>query len=166
MRRALPLLAALMIAGCGQAVDFEGDPEIPDGYATYSGQGLSFAHPKLPQKADDEVITFGDPTAFVELRVRADEPDFDGYVDSYVVIAENIGKAKVKVTRQEVPRADDARLLEITAPPKKGGNEKELTTRALIVDRGTDVILLTAGAQEGSEAKVDPDAVISSFRLR
>jgi hypothetical protein len=166
MRRVLALAGALLVAGCGKAIEFAGDPEIPDGYATYSGQGFSFAHPKLPQKADDEVLTFGDRAAFVELRVRTDEPDFEDYVHSYVTIAESVGNAEVETTRQEVPRAQDARLLEITSPPKAGANEKELSSRVLIVDRGDDVILLAAGTQEGSEEKVDADAVISSFRLR
>ena len=162
MRRAL-LLGALLLAGCGQAVDFSGDADVPEGYETYSGQGLSFAHPKLPQKADDDRITFGDEKDFVELRVAAGEAaterDFRIYLDGYVTLARHAGDSEVEVTEQEVPKADAARLLEVTGP-------QGLESRVLVVDRGDDVILLSAGKRSGSAGKVDADAVISSFRLR
>jgi hypothetical protein len=163
MRRVLGLLAAaLLLAGCGQAVDFEGDPEIPEGYATYKGQGFSFAHPKLPQKADDERVQFGDEKAFVEVRVDPGETptprDFDVYVRSYVALAEGAGRSEVEVTEQEVPRADAARLMKVTGP-------EGLKSRILAVDRGKDLILLSAGTRSGG-GSVDADAVVSSFRLR
>ena len=169
MRRAL-VAVALALGGCGEAVDFEGEADVPDGYATYSGQGVSFAHPELSRTEDDKKLLFGDPTAFVELRVREGEArtprDFDVYLRSFTTIGETLGKAKLDITEQDVPGADDARLIKVKSPPKRGANAKELTSRILIVDRGDDVIQLSAGTQAGSEKKVDADAVISSFRLR
>lgn len=169
MRRAAILLG-LLLAGCGEAVDFSGDAQVPDGYETYSGQGVSFAHPKLPEKADDRRVVFGGPEAFVELRVSPGKGNgsrgLEVYVRSYVAIAEGVGKAKVETTEQEVPGADGARLLEITSPPKAGANAKELTSRVLVVDRGPDIVQLSAGTQEGSQDKVDAGAVVASFRLR
>ena len=163
MRRALVILA-LALGGCGQAVDFSGDPEVPEGYETYSAQGVSFAHPKLSQNADDERVTFGDEKDFVELRIAASEAatarDFRLYVDGYVTLARHAGDSEVEMTEQEVPKADAARLLEVTKGPKG------LESRILMVDRGDDVILLSAGKRTGSAGKVDADAVISSFRLR
>ena len=162
MRRAL-LLAALVLSGCGQAVDFSGDADVPGGYETYEGQGVSFAHPKLPQTADDDRLRFGDEEAFVELRVAAGEAktprDFDVYVRSYVALAEGDGGADVEVTEQEVPRSDDARLLEVAG-------REGLESRILLVDRGDDVILLSAGSRDAGREKVDAEAVVSSFRLR
>jgi hypothetical protein len=157
MRIAL-VLALLLLGGCGQAVDFGGDPDVPDGYETYSGMGVSFAHPKLPQQADDDKVRFGDENAFVELRVAGNER-LEPYVRSYVALAEGAGRATVDVTEQEVPKADGARLLEVKAP-------KGLESRILIVARGGDVLLLSAGGRGAAREKVDADAVISSFRLR
>ena len=163
MRRAAVIAAALLVGACGQGRGFSGDPEVPEGYRTYSGQGVSFAHPDLSQTADDKRLRFGDENAFVELRVAqgeaATERDFDLYVRGYVTLAEAAGDAKVKNTEQEIPRADAARLLEVTAP-------RGLESRILLVDRGDDVILLSAGTRTGSREKVDADAVVASFRLR
>lgn len=162
MRRALVILA-LALGGCGEAVDFEGDPDVPEGYATYEGEGFSFAHPKLPQTTKDERVRFGDEQAFVEVRVDAGETpterDFDVYLRSYVALAEGAGNSKVDMTEQEIPRADAARLLKVTGP-------KGLKSRILVVDRGKDLILLSAGTRSGAGTSVDADAVISSFRLR
>jgi hypothetical protein len=167
MRRVL-LLAALALAGCGDAPDFSGEPEIPSGYATFAEQGVSFARPKgLPETRQEARIRFGDRTAFVELTVRRGKgEDFDGYVHSIVTLAEALGKSKVEETEQEVPGAQAARMLEIVSPPKKGANAEELHSRVLIVRRGPDILMLGAGAEMGSEEKVDAEAVIASFRLR
>ena len=163
MKRVLVILA-LALGGCGQAVDFSGDPEVPGGYETYEGEGVSFAHPDLPQSAEDDTVTFGDRRDFVQLRVAAGEAaterDFRIYVDGYVTVARHAGKSEVEMTEQDVPKADGARLLEVTEGPDG------LESRVLVVDRGDDVILLSAGRRSGSRDKVDADAVISSFRLR
>ena len=162
MRRALAILA-LALAGCGEAADFSGDAEVPGGYETYEGQGVSFAHPKLPESDDGKRLRFGDDKAFVELRVAGGEAatarDFRIYVDSYVVLARHAGDSEVDVTEQEVPGADAARLMKVTGP-------QGLESRVLLVDRGDDVILLSAGTRAGAGAPVDADAVIESFRLR
>ena len=46
--RSLPALACCLVAlawsGCGGA-PFSGTPDVPDGYATYRGEGVSFVHP-------------------------------------------------------------------------------------------------------------------------
>ena len=163
MRWLATIVTALVLAGCGEAVDFAGDPDVPEGYETYTGQGVSFAHPKLSRNADDDRLTFGDERDFVELRVEAGEAatprDFEVYVRSYVALAEGPGRGEAEVTEQEVPRADAARLLAVTGP-------EGLESRILVVDRGDDVILLSAGRRSGSRDSVDADAVISSFRLR
>ncbi len=162
MRQALAIAAALLLAGCGEAVDFSGDADVPDGYKTYEGQGVSFAHPDLPQTTEDERLRFGDEKAFVELRVDPGEAatarDFDVYIRSYVALSEGAGRSKVELTEQKVPRADAARLMKVTGP-------EGLDSRILLVDRGKDVILLSAGTRTGGE-KVQADAVIASFRLR
>ena len=162
MRRAA-LALALLLAGCGGGVDFEGDPDVPGGYATYSGQGVFFAHPDLPQRADDERVRFGDEDAFVELRVDAGKAatarDFEVYERGYVALAEGAGRAEVEASEQDVPKAGAATLLKVKGP-------KGLESRVLLVDRGDDVILLSAGTRSGEREAVDADAVIATFRLR
>lgn len=161
MRRALVILV-VAVGGCGEAADFGGDPEVPSGYGTYEGQGLSFAHPRLPKTDDGERLRFGDEKAFVELRVAEGEAatprDFRIYVDSYVTLARHAGDSEVDVTEQQVPRADAARLMKVTGP-------QGLKSRVLLVDRGDDVILLSAGTRAGASESVDADAVVQSFRL-
>ena len=44
-RRHLAVFAVLCLGGCGGS-DFEGDVDVPDGYATYKGNGVSFVHPE------------------------------------------------------------------------------------------------------------------------
>ncbi len=162
MRRAL-IFVALALGGCGEAVDFSGDAEVPDGYKTYEGEGVSFAHPDFPQTDDGKRLRFGDEKAFVELRVAEGEGatprDFRIYVDSYVTLAIHAGDSKVDVTEQEVPRTDEARLLKVDGP-------EGLDSRILVVDRGDDVILLSAGTRSGASETVDAEAVIQSFRVR
>lgn len=150
MKRAA-VLAALLLAGCGGA-------EVPDGYLTYSGQGVSFAHPDLPRKADEDRLVFGDEAAFVELRVKPGE-EFETYVRSYVALAEGAGGAKLEIEERDVEKADAARLLKVEG-------REGLESRVLLVDRGDDVVLLSAGTRSGSRGEVDADAVVDSFRLR
>ena len=37
--------AALVLTGCGGS-DFDGEADVPDGYATYRGEGVTFVHPE------------------------------------------------------------------------------------------------------------------------
>ena len=49
MRRTLrlaALLAATLAAGCGGGGDLTGEADVPDGYTTFEGAGVSFAHPE------------------------------------------------------------------------------------------------------------------------
>ena len=46
--RSLPLLvllAVLALPGCGGDDGFDGNADVPDGYATYRGEGVTFVHP-------------------------------------------------------------------------------------------------------------------------
>ena len=103
----------------------------------------------------------------MELLTRAGKGDgFEGYVRSYETVATTLGKAKVEITEQEVPGAEAARLFEIVSPPKKNANAAELRSRVLIVRRGGDLLVLSAGTQEDAKTTFDPDTVIVSFRIK
>ena len=155
MRRSFALLTlalGLIAASCGQSVDFSEKADIPGSFKLYeSPSGVSFAVPKALGEAkpvDGDTVRFGDETAFVELQTRAGKGDgFEGYVRSYETVATTLGKAKVEITEQEVPGAEAARLFEIVSPPKKNANAAELRSRVLIVRRGGDVLVLSAGTQ-------------------
>lgn len=178
MRRLALLAVAAALAGCGKGGDFSGDVTVPDGYATYRGDGVSFVHPsafrqeRLPQEAGDTEIRFIDPRAkgefvpYVTFRVkRGQGEEFEGYVDSLATVFKTLGEAEIEAADVEVPGADTARRLDVEAPPKQGGNKTTIRSSTLVVRAGNDLYSISAGGPEDLEGRVDAEAIVESLRL-
>jgi hypothetical protein len=118
--RSFPLIAllpavVLLLVGCGGS-DFEGEIDVPDGYETYSGNGVSFVHPAAwapttrALTARVTEIRFQDPetddpnAAAVSFTMQDDVADrFDAMLDSRRELLETTRDAKVSQEAVDVP---------------------------------------------------------------
>jgi hypothetical protein len=167
----LAVLIALLIAGCGGGADFEGDVEVPEGYSTYRGEGVSFVHPAgwepEPRELSGGVseIRFLPPDAAganapaVSLTFQDGVGDrFDALLDAQRELLETAGDATVAQEDAEVPGASKAYRSRIELP--------EATSEAVdVLTPDGRHIALAAGAPDGQSDAVDADAVVTSFRL-
>jgi hypothetical protein len=167
----LAVLIALLFAGCGGGGEFEGDVDVPDGYATYRGEGVSFVHPEAWRPATRELtagvteVRFQDPDAgeanapAVSFTFSDDVGDrFDALLDSQRELLETAGEATVAQEEADVPGARKAYRSRIELP--------DATSEAVdvLTPEGRHIALAAGGPDAESDA-VDAAAVVESLRL-
>jgi hypothetical protein len=160
------LVALLALAGCGGG--FDGDVDVPDGYATYRGAGVSFVHP-----ADWRMTSRSLGHGITEVRFEGRDAKgaaisftaqpgvgarFDGQLESERTVLESTGGAKVSREDVDVPGARKAVRSTIES--------SDASSRAVDV-LGADGrhLALAAGGPDGGLGELDPGAVIESLRL-
>jgi hypothetical protein len=171
---ALAMLAAL--AGCG-GDEPGGGADVPEGYAVYRGEGVSFAHPagfeaETKTNANGvEEITLKDPDGgadapYVHLTIAPDRgDDIDPLLRSVRVATESIFKGEVSGEREvDVDGATAARRVDIRQPSRDGTVFERESLLVLAPDER--FYILSAAAPESEEDAIDRDAVIGSFRLQ
>ena len=149
---------------------------MPDGYAVYRGEGVSFAHPK-GFKAETQVepngitqIKLRDPAAgggaFVNLTIAPDRgEDIEPLARSVRVATESIFKGKASDEREvKVEGAIAARRMDIEQPGRDGAPATERRDLPVLAPDHR-FIVLAAGAPSTTADAIDRDAVIDSFRL-
>jgi hypothetical protein len=164
-------LALLALAGCGGS-GFDGDVDVPEGYATYSDRGVSFVHPadwKPTTKSLGHGITevrFQDPAgeapepAAISLTVQPGVGDrFDSQLEGERRVLESVGGAKVSHDSVDVPGATKAVRSTIESSAAKS------EALDLLVPDGRH-LALAAGGPKGREGALDAGAVIASLRVR
>jgi hypothetical protein len=167
------LVAVLALAGCGDS-GFEGDVDVPDGYATYRGEGVSFVHPEAWRPTTRELtdgvteIRFQPPGAGAEapavsLTTQDGVGDrFDALLDSQRDVLESTGDAKIAQEEVDVPGARKAFRSRIELP----GDGSPSTSEAVdVLAADGRHIALAAGAPDDESGAVDADAVVTSLRL-
>jgi hypothetical protein len=163
---ATALLATFALLGCG-GPDFEGEVDVPDGYATYRGNGVTFIHPAAWEPTTRDLgkgiteVRFQDPAgdeagAAVSLTVQPGVGDrFDAMLDSEREVLETAGGADVAQDEVDVPGARKAYRSTIEADAS--------TSKALDVLAPDGRHLALAAGGDGDA--LDVDAVIASLRL-
>jgi len=172
MRLRLPLavLAALLLGGCGGS-DFEGDVDVPDGYETYSGNGVSFVHPEgwraTTESLGHEIteLRFQDPDAggpeasAISLTVQPGVGErFDTQLEDERSVLEGAGGAKVSREDVDVPGATKA----VRSTIESEGARSEAVD---LLDSDGRHLALAAGGPDGERDVLDADAVIASLRV-
>jgi hypothetical protein len=175
MRTAVALTIVALLAGCG-GEELSGAADVPDGYSTYRGEGVSFAHPgafeaeaKTNANGIKEVTlkdpASGDTAAWIHLTVDpTGGDDIEPLARSFRVATESsLFKGEVSDEREvDVEGAVAARRLEATLPSREGGEFERESLLVLAPDER--FYILSATVPEGEDA-IDRDAVIGSFRL-
>jgi hypothetical protein len=177
--RSFPLIAllpavVLLLVGCGGS-DFEGEVDVPDGYETYSGNGVSFVHPAAwpptTRALTDRVteIRFQDPAtdgpnaAAVSFTMQDDVADrFDAMLDGRRELLETTRDAKVTQEAVDVPGARLAYRSRIELPGDGNGSSTSEAVDVLTPD-GRHLALAAGGRDE--DDSVDAGAVVDSLRL-
>ena len=173
-----PTLIALALTGavgCGGGASFDGEVDVPDGYETYRGEGVSFVHPAAWRPStrslghDITEIRFqaadaGRTAPAVVLTVQPGVGErFDTKVASQRDVLESVGDAEVEQDSVEVPGARKAYLSHIDVPDRGTGPSKSQSVDLLTADGRH--LALSAGAPERDADAVDADAVIASLRV-
>jgi ABC-type glycerol-3-phosphate transport system substrate-binding protein len=158
------LLALFALLGCG-GPSFEGQVDVPDGYATYRGNGVSFIHPAAWKPTTRDLgkgiteVRFQDPAAddaAVSLTVQPGVGDrFDAMLDSEREVLETTGGADVSQDEVDVPGARKAYRSTIET-----GSAASQAVDVLMTD-GRHLALAAGGDHD----ELDVDAVITSLRL-
>jgi hypothetical protein len=164
------LLAALALPGCGGS-DFEGEADVPDGYATYRADGVSFIHPEQWEPAERDLgkgiteVRFQDPSASgdgdaaVSLTVQPDVGDrFEAMLESERSVLEDVGGAGVSQEEVDVPGARKAYRSTI----ESDGAASEAVD--VLAADGRHIALAAGGPDDQRDA-VDAAAVVDSLRL-
>lgn len=162
---------ALAAAGCGGGVEL---PEVPEGYATYDRDGVSFRHPAgwLVERAAPTASPGGPARTVVRLRPRGSNPDrpgplitlrvvtldrsFDAFARRSQTLASAAG-AKPEKLDVSVPGAREASGTKLVAADYESFN---VVARS---GEGTGVSL-DAGTPTREDA-FDPGAVVGSLRV-
>ena len=163
-------LALLWLGGCGGS-GFDGDVDVPDGYATYSGNGVSFVHPegwRATTKSlghDITEVRFQDPAASgpapaaISLTVQPGAGErFDSRLEGERAVLEGAGGAEVTQEEVDVPGATKA----VRSTIESAGARSEAVD--LLVPGGSH-LALAAGGPDGGQGELDADAVIASLRV-
>jgi hypothetical protein len=172
---AIAALALLAAAGCGGGPSFSGDVDVPDGYTTYRGDGVSFVHPRSWRPVTRDLghgiteirfqATGGGRTApAVVLTVQPGVgARFDTKVDGQRQVLETVGDAKVEQDTVEVPGARKAYLSHVEIPDRGQGASRSQSVDVLAPDGRQ--LTLSAGAPKRDADAIDTEAVIASLRL-
>jgi hypothetical protein len=172
----IAITIVVLLAGCG-GEELTGDPDVPEGYTLYRGDGVSFAHPegyeaetKTNANGIKEVTlrdpAGGDDAAYVHLSIAPDRgDDIEPLVRSLRVTLESaLFKGEVSDDREvDVDGATAARRLD-ARQPDRSGNVFEREALLVLAPDG-NYYTLSAIVPEGGEDALDRDAVIRSFRL-
>jgi len=181
-RRALlaPVLLALL-AGCG-GDKLSGTVEVPKGYETYRGDGVSLAYPE-----DWQVHTRKDSDGGSSVRITprsqaktpfglillVASPDaekrFANNLKGRRAVMRQVSKAEIESDEEvDVPGAKEAHRLTATAPPRAGTDPVEIKSDSLDVLRknGDTLTVVVAAPQRKGDDELDPKAVVDSVRLR
>jgi hypothetical protein len=155
----------LCVAGCGGAA------EVPDGYATYEGNGVSFVHPEgwsaTTRSLGNDIteVRFQDPeasgrsAAAVSLTVQPGVGErFDSQIEDERSVLESAGGAEVSQEDADVPGATKA----VRSMIESDGAKSEAVD--VLAPDGRH-LALAAGGPEGELGALDPEAVIASLRL-
>jgi hypothetical protein len=167
---ATALVATYALIGCGGS-GFDGDVEVPDGYATYRGDGVSFVHPEgwsASTKSLGHDITelrFRDPDASgpspaaISLTVQPGVGErFDSQLEGERTVLESAGGAEVSHEDADVPGAAKA----VRSTIESDGAKSEAVDVLL---PGGRHLALAAGGPAGELGALDPAAVIASLRV-
>jgi hypothetical protein len=175
------LAAAVLVAGCGGGSDFSGDAKVPDGYKTYDANGVSFVYPSDWQVASRDSgngptveITPPDktdtPYGLIQLSVQPGVTDdhFKSLSDQRRIVLRDTGNAKIESDEKvDIPGAKQALRATAKAPPGQGSDPVEVSSDSLDVLRDNDdMLVLTAAVPKRGDEKLDPKAVIDSFRVK
>jgi hypothetical protein len=162
MRLAALVPALAVVAGCGGA-----GSGVPDGYVTYRGDGVSFAHPEGWRATtrslghDVTQVRLEDPAVAgpaISLTVQPGVGErFDAQLEGELSVLEEAGGADVDRRPVEVPGAEKAVRSTIGSPGARGEAVDVLT-------RDGSHVALAAGGPEGQRA-VDAAAVVESLRV-
>jgi hypothetical protein len=157
--RARFLFLLLCVAGCG------GGADVPDGYATYEGNGVSFVHPEgwsASTKSlghDITEVRFEAAEAAVSLTVQPGVGErFDSQIEGERAVLESAGGAEVTQEDADVAGASKA----VRSTIESGGAKSEAVDVLLPDGRH---VALSAGGPEGELGVLDPAAVIASLRV-
>jgi hypothetical protein len=164
------LLAALAVPGCGGG-DFDGAADVPGGYATYRGDGVSFVHPEGWEATERDLgkgiteVRFQDPAAAgeadaaVSLTIQPGVGErFDAMLESERAVLESAGGAGVSQDEVDVPGARKAYRRSI----ESDGAASEAID--VLAPDGRHIALAAGGPDDQSDA-VDAGAVVDSLRL-
>jgi hypothetical protein len=165
-----------LLAGCG-GDELAGDPDVPQGYALYRGEGVSFSHPdgfeaetKTNANGIKEVTLRdpegGDEAAYVHLTIAPDRgDDIEPLARSVRVTAESaVFKGEVSDEREiDVDGATAARRLDVRQPGRSGTVFERESLLVLAPDER--FYILSAIVPESGGDTLDRDAVIRSFRF-
>lgn len=186
MRAVIAGLIAIVVtltAGCGGGGgDLTGEAKVPEGYATFSDLGVTFAYPKgwkvtrVPPTGDEfPTIKITDPGetatpgALIQLVITPGAGKrFDSIVDQQRVIVETVNKGKIDSQDEiDVDGASKALRQHQTTPARPGSTDPvEVKATTLdIVTAGGDVVGFGAAAPQRGTPAFDPDVVADSFRL-
>ncbi|HTE62028.1 MAG TPA: hypothetical protein VK631_16880 [Solirubrobacteraceae bacterium] len=160
---ATALIATFALLGCG-GPDFEGKVDVPDGYATYRGNGVTFVHPAAWKPTTRDLgkgiseVRFEDPAgkSAVALTVQTGVGDrFDAMLDSERDVLETTAGADVSQDAVDVPGARKAYRSTIELP--------ESTSEAVdvLAPDGRHLALAAGGDADA----LDVAAVVASLRL-
>ena len=165
--RFVGLLLVVVLAGCGG-----GEPETPDGYATYDGKRAAFAYP--PGLAGDDHQGQRDRAPGRRRRGRAGpaiqfqdftlDQDFDAFVEQSDSVLETLiasRDGKRSDYDADPAGADEAVAREVNV---KGNDGRPYRTVSVTARVGERVLSLSVSARP--EDKLDIDGVIASLRLK
>jgi hypothetical protein len=169
-RTMLLTLGLLAFGACG-GNGFDRDVDVPDGYATYRGDGVSFVHPagweptRRSLGHDVTEVRFQDPSArgaadpAISFTVQPGVGDrFDAQLDSELSVLESTGGAAVSREDVDFPGAEKA---------VRSSIESDRASSQVVDVLAPDGrhVALAAGGPEGELGPLDADAVVGSLRL-
>ena len=176
----LCLLAAGALSSCGGGGDFSGEPELPEGYETFSTAGIAFAYPgdwDVAERTDAD----GAPAVEITPPEKAKTPyglislsispgageRFESLADQRRIVIRDVNDAEIESDEPvEIPGAREALRASTVTPPGRGTDPVEVRSNSLDVLRENgDVVVLTAAAPQREGSEFDVEAVVSSFRL-
>ena len=182
--RPVPLIVCLLavgsLASCGGGDDFSGDPDVPDGYKTFSTAGISFAYPgdwQVAERTDADgapavEITPPEkaktPYGLISLSISPNAGDrFQSLADQRRIVIRDVNKGKIESDEPvEIPGSKQALSASTVTPPGRGTDPIEVRSNSLDVLRDNgDVVVLTAAAPQRDGSKFDTEAVVKSLRL-
>ena len=179
-RRLAALAVALPLAACGGS-DFSGKADVPAGYATYRGDGVTLAYPKdwkVARRDDSD----GGSTVRITPREQSKTPfglillaaspnaekRFANNVKGRRAVMREVSKAKIESDEEvDLPGAKEAHRLTATAPARAGTDPVEIRSDSLDIlrENGDTLTVVVADPERKGDDDLDPKAVVDSVRL-
>lgn len=157
-----------------------GETQVPEGYTTFREAGVAFARPEgwaiERQPSSDQGVRYvitqaapdATPAAGISLTVTegVDAERFQSGLDQSRSLTETQGGELVSDEEVEIEGAAAAVRTVIEFPATSGSDPVPVrTTKLEILSRSRRVILSVPVPQRGGEPPVDPEVVLSTFRL-